>query len=320
MGIYDQDLDLTLLLKILHVLDNKIIFDVGAEQGTFIQAFLENGASAIYGFEPYPPNVEVMKNRFRDNPTIRIFEMAIGNRDGQAALHIAHDHHGQPIPYFHSLVASQDSAAIHWGGSITVPVRSLDSMVKAGEIPPQIGILKIDTEGNDFAILQGMGSLSSDVIMIEYWTDLPETVGKCPYKLSEVAVWLQSLGYANFVFVRRWSAFQSMQINSLTERPGAWGNVLFIRNRVFQKVLPIILQLSAETHETLFDKAEMFKAEAEKRLTVIDTLVKENNQLIQNLKTPQFWLRQIPKKLRVVTKRFGVRPRANASNLRNKVK
>src|SRR5260221_2130120 len=197
---YSQETDFNLLLQLFEHLENKTVIDIGAEKGSMIQGFLARGCKSIFAFEPYPPHVEILRSKFKDVSGVHIHELAIGVRDETAILHIAHDKiSGEGGEYYNSLIASADTPGIHWAGEIPVQVRSLATLVESGIIPSEIGILKIDTEGNDFAVLQGMGKLHSAVVMLEYWDKVIETTGSSPYNLEEVKFVMQPRGYSNFV-------------------------------------------------------------------------------------------------------------------------
>jgi Methyltransferase FkbM domain len=84
-----------------------------------------------------------------------------------------------------------------------VQCRTLDSLVAEGLLPEHVGILKVDTERGDLAVLRGMGRLHSDVVILEYWDDLPETIGPSTYRVSDVVELVAGHGYSNYVGVKR---------------------------------------------------------------------------------------------------------------------
>ncbi len=221
-------------------LDNRIVIDVGAEKGSVTKACVDQGCEALYAFEPYPPNMKRLREQFGTHPKVRLFEMAVGLHDETAQLNIAQDTSGAGLEAYHSLVQSEDTPIIHWKDKISVQVRSLDSLVADGTLPAEVGILKIDTEGNDFNVLQGMGRLKSAMVMIECWDDLPETVGQMPYKLSEVAPFMQQRGYNHFAYIYRNGSFEGVRLNDARTYSGDWGNVVFIHDSAFSQLALVI--------------------------------------------------------------------------------
>jgi FkbM family methyltransferase len=270
--LYEQNTEVDLLRQLLVVLDDRTVIDVGAERGFLTQEFLDAGAQQIYAFEPYPANVIALRDKYSNTPAVQLFDLALGLYDEAVMLYIAQDKDGHTLDSFHSVIAASDTPLIHWAGELSVQCRSLESLVKEGAIPARVGILKIDTEGNDFAILRGMGSLQCSVVMIEYWNDLSETVASCPYHLNEVVAFMMERGYSNFAFIKRWDEFECIQLNNTEDRSGEWGNVLFIHDSEAARLMPVLYQAAADAQVKLFDKAQMFKGEAAARLDVIEAL------------------------------------------------
>src|SRR5262249_34019440 len=150
---------------------------------------------------PYARHVEFLRERFGANPAVQIFPVALGSRDETTVLHIAQNQAGEDYEPYHTLVQFNDNSDLLWGQDVAVECRSLCSMVQKRELPDRVGILKIDTEGGDYAVVQGMGRLHSDVIMVEYWEELPDLFGPCPWKVADLAATLAARGYSNFAFV-----------------------------------------------------------------------------------------------------------------------
>src|SRR5437868_4256647 len=105
---YNQDAEVKLLCELLTQLGNKKVVDVGAEKGKLIEAMRDSGAEQVFAFEPYPPNVTVLQERFQNTPGVFIHDCALGAEDTMAALHIAEDKIGGDECY-HSLITSADT-------------------------------------------------------------------------------------------------------------------------------------------------------------------------------------------------------------------
>ena len=61
-------------------------------------------------------------------------------------------------------------------------------------LPGRVGLLKIDAEGTDLEVVQGMGALECDALMIELWLDMPGAVGRCPWTLEDLVELLEPGG------------------------------------------------------------------------------------------------------------------------------
>ena len=272
---YNQGAELRLLAKILGSLENKIVVDVGAEHGAFIRAFLDAGAEAVYAFEPFPKSVRALRAEFAESPAVRVFDLALGERDESAVLHVVEDKSGHHADAFHSLVPFPETQTLRIVEKLTVECRTLASLVNEGTVPAAIGILKVDTERSDFAVLRGMGQLTSAVTMIEFWDSLAETVGPTPYRVSDVVPFMARRGYKNFVVVKRHDQFEVLSFNDGSTRPGDWGNVIFVHDSVFPHLAPIVYAEMAAAQQRLVDRAKFFASEAEQRLDIIERTATE---------------------------------------------
>ena len=108
-------------------------------------------------------------------------------------------------------------------------MRSLDSLSAAGEIPGRVGLLKIDAEGADADILRGAASIKADIAMVEFWGDLPDTLGPCPFELEELRALVEPLGPRRFLFVRHGPRHISVgRWDTADPVEGEWGNLVFM--------------------------------------------------------------------------------------------
>src|ERR1700690_665152 len=125
---YHQDTEVSLLVQLLKQLDDKRVIDVGAEHGSFAQALLESGAEAIYAVEPYPPNVTVLRDRFKDQAAVRIFEMALGERKETVFLHVIKDKTNGESDSYHSIVPFNETPMLQPVGELKVQCRTLERL------------------------------------------------------------------------------------------------------------------------------------------------------------------------------------------------
>lgn len=174
-GLDEQGLDRGLLLRLYDRLADRIVIDVGAERGAFVEAFLDACCARVYAVEPYPANIRRLRKRFAGDDRVRVLGVALGPGDETRELHITEDRSGREYAYYHSLVAFPDTPEVRWGKQVPVTCRSLGSLVEDGTLPAEVGILKVATEGYDLEVVRGMGRLSAAVVMVEYWDSLPAT-------------------------------------------------------------------------------------------------------------------------------------------------
>jgi FkbM family methyltransferase len=127
---------------------NDIFFDIGANAGCIsldTRALIGEGVRMCL-FEPQPSlsksiRKSISVNRFNN---IELFEVLLGNYDGTAELYLtSHAIHASMIPREKTF------------DKITLPISKVDTLVAAGRCPPP-DIIKIDTEGAELQILDGM--------------------------------------------------------------------------------------------------------------------------------------------------------------------
>lgn len=130
-----------------------VVWDVGANVGTYaVVAGLAARDGSVVAFEPHTDNA----NRIEENATlndlenIRVERAALSDEDGSARLHIHGDDSGGGQ---HSLVEEGDDS---------VPVALVRAETFVDEGGPAPNVLKIDVEGAELGVLDGMLELLSD--------------------------------------------------------------------------------------------------------------------------------------------------------------
>lgn len=122
------------------------VVDVGAYRGDFAAAALAAfpGSSALL-FEPGPSKAAALRERYRGDPNVRVFEVALGDEQGDALLHEQEDSATD------SLLPSAEAAE---EATRPVRVRRLDAVLDEEGVP-SVDLLKVDTQGYDLRVLRG---------------------------------------------------------------------------------------------------------------------------------------------------------------------
>jgi FkbM family methyltransferase len=143
--------------------NSPVFFDIGANIGNYSALLLNRFPSAtIYAFEPHPItyNQLVELKESISSKNLRIHNVAFGNNRGELTLYDRGDYNGSTHASLHREVFSEIHK-IDIGASYVVKIEQLDVFVE-NERLNYIDFLKIDTEGNEFAILQGASKLLQD--------------------------------------------------------------------------------------------------------------------------------------------------------------
>jgi FkbM family methyltransferase len=272
VSLYGQEPETILLGAFLSKLEHRSVIDVGAERGTFAAEMLRAGAESVHVLEPEPANVAALHERFDGDTRVTVHGVAASDADRPLDLYVSTKPDGTPVPFGHTVLNRASTDEIAWQSTITVEARSLRSLVETGELPPRVGILKVDTEGHDDAVLAGMGDLDCDVVMVEHWVDLPHSLGPCPWTLEQIASPLQARGFSHFAVIQHRSEFLILTWDDGEIPAGHMGNIVFLHARVVDRLLPDVLTCASDLAIGAVQVGEMYATAAVERLAVIEEL------------------------------------------------
>jgi FkbM family methyltransferase len=279
VDLYGQEPEARLLTALLARVGNRTVVDVGAERGAFAHELLRAGSDFVHLIEPEPANADALRQQFAGDGRVTVHEYAAGAADGQLSLRRSFAPDGTPLSFGHTVLDRPDADEIGWHDAVVVEARSLASLVEEGAVPVRIGILKVDTEGHDLAVISGIGPLDPDVVMVEHWIDLPHSLGPCPWTIDEMTTPLAARGFSHFAFIVHRGEFSILQWDDAAIDVGAVGNLVFVHDRVLADVLPDVVSVASTVARATLETAEMFASSAAERLEVIGALEDEREQL-----------------------------------------
>jgi FkbM family methyltransferase len=291
--LYGQAAEVHLLSRILPTLANRSVIDVGAERGGFTSAMLDAGATQVHAIEPEPRNAEALREHFGWDPRVIVHELAASDKEGNVDLHLSSSPAGEPLSFAHTLLDRKRAPDVAWPQSVRVEARRIGSLVAAGLLPSRVGILKVDTEGHDLAVVGAVGELDCDVIMTEYWLDLPRSLGPCPWTVDEMHTKVGSSSFPHFAQFVHQRGYTLLQWDNGAIPPGQFGNLVFLHKRIVGTVWPYILESAADLAreagalaDQRFEEAEAINSErrvqtraAEKRGRALELVEAERAEL-----------------------------------------
>jgi FkbM family methyltransferase len=125
-----------------------VVLDVGANMGVFSRYAIANGAKKVYSFEPIQENYDLLKKNSNEFPIVP-FSFAISNKNGTENFHIDSTEGGHTI-------LDKDPNNSRTDEIREIDCYTLDYLFKGNWIPDKIDFLKIDVEGAEIKVLEGI--------------------------------------------------------------------------------------------------------------------------------------------------------------------
>jgi FkbM family methyltransferase len=198
-----------------------VLLDVGAYRGEFARTLLGVPDGPFHRavlFEPNPQSFTWLQERFAANASVQLENCACDCVAGEQTLFCRGE------SYTGSLLPYADPAPDPASRQFTVNRILLDEYLATRDFRQNIGLIKIDTQGNDWRVLQGsVATLRANrpwlVVELIY---TPLYLGQA--KPLELAQWLDGQGYS-------WAA----QFNEFYTQAGwlAWSDACFVPKECF---------------------------------------------------------------------------------------
>ena len=170
---------------------NELVFDVGCNVGCRTKLFLNLGAKVV-GFEPQENLCNHLEGHLKRNKRFTLERTALGSKVGVSKIKISDAHvlSSMSDRWIEATKKSGRFEQYNWNQSQEVPVTTLDEHIKKHGIPK---FLKIDVEGYEFDVLQGL-TCPLNFVSIEFTAeDIENTIkcldyltslGKCSYRYA----------------------------------------------------------------------------------------------------------------------------------------
>jgi FkbM family methyltransferase len=254
---YFQDIDIELVTYLYSYLPNNFAIDIGANKGDVSSRLLQAGYH-VYAFEPFLPVFEKLNVRLSDNSNFHAFALALGSANETRDLHIATDRTEskmyQDSTCYSSLMQHSLSEGLEFTGIVPVEVRTLESLHNSLELPKEIGLVKIDTEGFDLEVIRGMGSYNYPVVVAKFWdANFPFGRSGALNHLQDLVAEMRIRNYQwHIVIYRVWGIHDiSYYCNSSYSIDNSSGNVFFFQDyQVFSQALKWCSSVMPSTYFT----------------------------------------------------------------------
>lgn len=152
--------------------------DIGSHKGTYTDLILKNfPVNKIYMFEPQKKIFRFIKNKYKKNSNIKIFNNAVSNKTKMQKIFINKHDLTSSLTKLDKKNSYLNLKARLFGGDIhdmisdTIMIKcvKLENFIKKYKIS-DIDILKIDTEGHELQVIKGFGKYIKNIkcILIEF--------------------------------------------------------------------------------------------------------------------------------------------------------
>lgn len=189
------------------------VIQIGAHEGQEVGQYVGMGFAAIHLVEPNPEVFVRLAAATRDAKQVTLAEVAISDRNGEAALNIAT--FDQSSSLLDLKLHKDIFPGISLRDRVNVETRTLDDHLGREHLDPAAyNVLSVDTQGSELAILRGGEAYlaACDAILLE--VNFAELYADCP-EVEEIDAFLFDRG---FIRVRTglWSRH--------------WGDALYVRS------------------------------------------------------------------------------------------
>ena len=215
--------------------ESQIFFDVGANLGQSINRLKRiNSKSQIHSFEPAPDLFKSLKNQFEDDKSITLNNLGVANTDGEINFH-TYKYHGinsaisidKKSKFLKSRVLASKAEEDNFEKIIKINVTSIDHYCEK-KLIKEIDYIKIDTQGYETKILEGMENIleKNNVSIIELelilgfgyersfsFYDYEKILSKKNYKLIAIDTASNIISFSNYQT-----------------------NLLYVKNEIFEKI------------------------------------------------------------------------------------
>lgn len=150
-----------------------LVFDVGANVGNRVEAFLKCNAKVI-AIEPQPSCVEVLKQKFGHSITIE--NVGLSDKTGELEMQVFNDTTVSTFSKDYADKTKDRFKYSRWETTLKVPVTTLDKLIERYGIPV---FCKIDVEGYELEVLKGLQK-KIPCMSIEYCVpEMEVQLGEC---------------------------------------------------------------------------------------------------------------------------------------------
>jgi len=172
------------------------VLDIGANIGyfTLIFANLVSNTGKVFAFEPEPQNFSLLKQNIEINgyKNVVLENRIVSDRNGKTKLYLSEENAGMHRIYPSHFCSEK---------FVQVEMLSLDDYFQSNEFNNKINFIKIDAEGSELGVLNGMTNLLESNKKVKIFLEfVPSCIKEFGAKPGDLLSLLKNNGY-NFSFI-----------------------------------------------------------------------------------------------------------------------
>ncbi len=188
----------------------KNVAQVGAHFGQEIEIFNKHNINQIFLFEPNQNAIEVLKNKTKNLPKIKIFPFALGNENSLIKMFHSSGNEGQSSSLLEPKLHKKVQPEIEFKEKVTIDVKRFEDL-KINHID----FLIMDVQGFELEVLKGFGKKLNQVQFI--FTEINrDELYKDNVLVKELDYFLKNKG-----FIRTWTSWRTADM--------PWGDAFYLR-------------------------------------------------------------------------------------------
>lgn len=230
-----MDIELEIINGLLAELRDRSVVDVGAELGSVSEALLEAGWGPLVLLEPTPESVSHLRQKFAGNTRITVHQLAAGENTRTATFKRAF-HGDEQLPGLNS-ARMRPRVKVDFRHPFQAEVRTLDWLAGEGTIPLRPGLLKVDAEGMEMAVIRGAHTLRPKIMVTEHWLDIPQIHGSAPWSFEEMVSAAAEMGMHDYVSVVHDGPHRLIELNHCAPAVGQGANVIFFVDELIRPAI-----------------------------------------------------------------------------------
>jgi FkbM family methyltransferase len=205
----------------------KTILDIGANVGyQAIHYFLSSPETKIYCFEPSPYNFRYLSSNIEKFNNIKSFNMGLGNEDSTGYLSMPSHRQNPRI----SKMKNNTGLLSFYGDgkkyNDAIEITTLDNWLSNNKVDLINGFIKIDVEGFELKVCEGMSKLLMEIQPVIQIEMNPATLIMSNTTIIDIVAHLKSFSYLPYIIIN--NVIEECSINNLDSEKVV--DLLFIKN------------------------------------------------------------------------------------------